>query len=144
MREYLILSNNPLVPACMEGQGTFTIRLYPEKSLRDILVLVRDLVYEGHSLYTHPLSGSVKPNETPYKSVVVSLKKHSFDAEQSLLISNAIAAADKFPPVRRELSRQVLEDFQLIDYCLLAGAIGFDAEAGLRNRRHGSGKKEFI
>ncbi len=135
MRDYLILTNNPLVPACMEGHGTYTIRLYPEKSYRDILVMARDLVYEGHTLYTHPLAGSVKPNETPYKSVVVSVAAHGFDMEQSELIANAIGVVDKFPPVSKELSEEVHKDFQLIDYSLLAGALDFDALAGLSNKK---------
>ena len=29
-RDYLILTNNPLVPACMEGRGLYTIAFHPE------------------------------------------------------------------------------------------------------------------
>ena len=61
-RDYLILTNNPLVPACMEGKGLYTIDFRPELSYREILTLVRDKVYLGHTLYTHPLAVSVKPN----------------------------------------------------------------------------------
>ena len=94
-------------------------------------MLARDRVYAGHALYTHPLAGSVKPNETPYKSVVISRKPGAFDAEQGLLIENALAVCDKFPKRERILDEKVLEDLQLIDYTLLSGGIGFDAAAGL-------------
>ena len=67
-RDYLILTNNPLVRQCMEGRGHYTIRFEPERSFREILVEARDLVYAGRTLYTHPLAGSVKPNETDRKS----------------------------------------------------------------------------
>ena len=130
-RDFLILTNNPLVVSCMEGRGLYTIRFEPERSFREILVEARDLVYAGHVLYTHPLAGSVKPNETPYKSVIVSLAAHGFDAQHGEMIASAIAVFDKFRPLNRELSESVLRDFQLIDYTLLAGAIGFDAQAGL-------------
>ena len=130
-RDYLILTNNPLVSSCMEGRGLYTIRFQPERSFREILVEARDMVYAGHILYTHPLAGSVKPNETPYKSVIVSLAAHGFDAQHGEMIASAIAVFDKFKPLNRELSESVLRDFQLIDYTLLAGAIGFDAQAGL-------------
>lgn len=130
-RDFLILTNNPLVPACMEGQGLYTIRFQPERSFREILVEARDLVYGGHILYTHPLAGSVKPNETPYKSLIVSLAAHGFDAQHGEMIANAIAVFDKFRPLDRSPGESVLRDFQLIDYTLLAGAIGFDAQAGL-------------
>ena len=130
-RDYLILTNNPLVRQCMEGRGHYTIRFEPERSFREILVEARDLVYAGHTLYTHPLAGSVKPNETPYKSLIVSIEPHGFDGQHGELMANAIAVFDKFKPIVRELPERVLRDFQLIDYTLLAGAIGFDAQAGL-------------
>ena len=47
-RDYLILTNNPLVPACMEGKGLYTIDFRPELSYREILTLVRDKVYLVH------------------------------------------------------------------------------------------------
>ncbi len=130
-RDFLILTNNPLVPSCMDGRGLYTIRFQPERSFREILVEARDMVYAGHILYTHPLAGSVKPNETPYKSLIVSMAVHGFDPQHGEMIANAIAVFDKFKPLQRSLSPSVLEDFQLIDYTLLAGAIGFDAQAGL-------------
>ena len=130
-RDFLILTNNPLVPACMEGRGLYTVRFQPERSFREILMEARDLVYAGHILYTHPLAGSVKPNETPYKSLIVSREAHGFDAQHGEMIASAIAVFDKFKPLGRTFPPSVLEDFQLIDYTLLAGAIGFDAQAGL-------------
>ena len=130
-RDFLILTNNPLVPACMEGRGLYTVRFQPERSFREMLLEARDLVYAGHILYTHPLAGSVKPNETPYKSLIVSREAHGFDAQHGEMIASAIAVFDKFKPLGRTFPPSVLEDFQLIDYTLLAGAIGFDAQAGL-------------
>lgn len=129
-RDYLILTNNPLVHSRMEGRGAYTVRFQPEKGFRDILVQARDLIYAGHILYTHPLAGSVKPNETPYKSLVVSMDVHGFAPEHGELIANAIAVFDKFPSLRRTYSESVLRDFQLIDYTLLTGAIGDRAGGG--------------
>ena len=128
-RDYLILTNNPLAARCMSDR--FTVRLEENMTYRDILVLARDMVYEGHTLYTHPLSGSVKPNETPYKSVVVSKVPHTFSPEQAEIMGNAIVAFDKFTPRKVVLTDKIREDFQLIDYTLLSGALNFDAAAGL-------------
>ena len=131
-RDYRILTNNPLVAELMADR--YEIAFFQE-SYRQVLVRARDLVYAGHTLYTHPLSGSVKPNETPYKSVVVSRNPREFSPEQAEIMSNAIGAFDKFTPRNRVLTDQLLEDFQLIDYTLLSGAIGFDAAAGLSNHK---------
>ena len=130
-RQYLILTNNPLVKTCMGER--YEVRLLEELKLREILVTARDLVYAGHTLYTHPLAGSVKPNETPYKSVAVSRIPGEFSPEQAGLIAGSIEVCDKLTPRNRALTPSVLEDFQLIDYTLIAGALGFDAAAGLSN-----------
>ena len=128
-RDFLIVTNNPLLAQCMGD--CYELSFFPDCSYREILVKVRDLVYVGHTLYTHPLSGSVKPNETPYKSIAVSKAPHAFSAEQAGIIAECILAADKFPPRTRALSEAVKRDFQLIDSTLLAGALEFDAAAGL-------------
>ena len=132
--DYLILTNNPLAVRCMEEW--YSIDYLEEGSYRDVLVKVRDLVYAGHTLFTHPLAGSVKPNETPYRSVVVSRAPHAFSAEQAEIVSNSLTAFDKFPKKDRQWSERVLSDFQLVDYTLLAGAMDFDAAAGLDKARN--------
>ena len=123
-----IITNNPLVVRCMSNYYTIE---YHDISFRDILVKVRDMVYEGYELHTHPIAGSVKPNETPYKSIVVSKEKKGFNMEHAELCSGAIITFDKFTPIVRQLPQRILDDFQLIDYTLLAGALDFDAAAGL-------------
>lgn len=127
--DFLILTNNPLAARCL-GEY-YRVELLEDASYRDILVRVRDLVYASHTLYTHPLSGSVKPNETPYKSVVVSKVPHAFSAAEAEIIASCIEAFDKFKPRNIVLTENILRDFQLIDYTLLCGAIDFDAAAGL-------------
>jgi len=128
-RDFLIITNNPLAAKCMAGR--FEMRLYEELSYREILVVVRDLIYAGHKLYTHPLAGSVKPNETPYRSVVVSRDPGKLDFDDVQIISNAIERFDIFTPRHIVMTEKLHNDFQLIDYTLLAGAVDFDAVAGL-------------
>ena len=55
----ILVTNNPLVLANFEKE--FRIE-FVDASLLDIFLLVRDYVHKGHSLLTHPLSGSIKPN----------------------------------------------------------------------------------
>ena len=129
---YLIITNNPLVVECIPAD--FAVE-YHDITYREVLVKVRDLVYAGHRLYTHPLAGSVKPNETPYKSVVVSKLPKKMEQDEAMIISSSIETFDKFTPIKRELPERVLKDFRLIDYTLLCGAVGLDAVAGLSNRK---------
>ncbi len=128
---YLIVTNNPLVKELIPADYAMD---FEPVTYREVLTKVRDLVYSGHRLYTHPLSGSVKPNETPYKSIVVSKNPKKMELDEAEIISNSTVTFDKFPLKYRDLPESVLRDFQLIDYPLLCGALGLDAEAGLSNR----------
>ena len=129
---YLIVTNNPLVKELVPADYAID---FEQITYGEILTKVRDLVYAGHRLYTHPLSGSVKPNETPYKSIVVSKNPKKMELDEAEIISNSIVTYNKFPQKYRDLPEGVLKDFQLIDYTLLCGALGLDAEAGLSNRK---------
>jgi len=131
--EYRIITNNPMVARCVPKD--YMIDFMEDLTYREILVTVRDLVYAGHKLYTHPLAGSVKPNETPYKSIVISRKpKKQMDMDEAMIIASSVDTFDKFTPRKRVLTEQMYKDFQLIDYTLLCGALGLDALAGLSNK----------
>lgn len=130
-KRFWIITNNPLVRDCLPADYLVD---FAQITYRQVLVKARDLVYAGHRLYTHPLSGSVKPNETPYKSVAVSRAPRGMEAEEAAVIASSIETFDKFPPCRRALTQAVLEDFQLIDYTLLCGALDLDAAAGLGHK----------
>ncbi len=130
--EYRIITNNPLVKRCLPQQ--YLVELHEGIDYRDVLVLVRDLVYEGHRLYTHPLSGSVKPNETPYKSVVVSRLPKIMEQDEAVLIADSIETYDRFKPIGWDLAVRHHKDFQLIDYTLLCSALQIDPLAGLNHK----------
>ena len=124
-----IITNNPLVRDVL-GEY-YKIEYYEGVSYRDILVKVRDLVNIGYELHTHPMAGSVKPNETMFKSIVVGTDMKNTDIEHCNLMMNALITCDKFKPLGVKYSDYHIKDFQLIDYTLLCGALDFDAIAGL-------------
>ena len=64
----LIISNNKLVK---EDLSIYAEVMLVEGSLLQTMEQTRDLIHKGYILLTHPLSGSIKPNETPYKSIAV-------------------------------------------------------------------------
>ena len=128
------MTNNPLVNEILADAGVWTVEYKPDLAYRDVLVYVRDKIYAGHTLYTHPLSGSVKPNETPYKSVIISIEPHGMNNDDAIMISDAITTTDKFQVLDWSHSEQAMKDFRLIDYTLICGAIGYDALQGLYNK----------
>ncbi|MEG0108857.1 MAG: GrdX family protein [Lachnospiraceae bacterium] len=118
--KFQIITNNPLVYEELKNEYEM---LYLDITYKQILFKVRDMCHLGHKLLSHPLSGSVKPNETPYKSVMVSLKKEKIDIESIAIIENCIASCDKFEDLGKHWSEKVLDDFRLIDYTLISSGI---------------------
>jgi len=92
----------------------------------DILKKVRNYIHKGNRILTHPLMGSVKPNETPYRTVCVSTEVvNGVDLQSLEIIENAIGTTEKF---LRDFntpkwSEKILTDFQVIDSDLIDHAI---------------------
>lgn len=69
----LIVTNNPLVEAYISAHGLdkYYQIVWIEGYTEDVLRHVRNLCHSHHRLITHPLTGSIKPNQTPFKTVVL-------------------------------------------------------------------------
>ena len=116
----IIVTNNPKI------RETFIKHelIWVEGSYRDVLVSVRDKVHQNYKLLTHPLSGSVKPNETPYKTIALE-SGTALDVDSLMMIENALERhdllqADKATP---NWVDRVLDDFMVIDHDLFSNAI---------------------
>jgi len=121
--DILIITNNSLVNE-KYNEKLETMYL-DEYTYLDILEFVRNRIHEGHRLLTHPLSGSIKPNETPFKSIVIGKKKGNLDFDGLSILEESIASAQKFikgkaTPIWTE---KVKADFRLIDCSIITSAI---------------------
>jgi hypothetical protein len=100
--------------------------IFIEGTMMDILKNVRNNIHDGHKLLTHPLMSSVKPNETPYRTICISKEKLcEVDLQSLTIIEESIISTEKFlndfkTPVWNE---KILLDFQLIDYDLIYHAL---------------------
>ncbi|RRD39637.1 glycine reductase [Leptotrichia sp. OH3620_COT-345] len=97
---------------------------FREVSYLKILEIARDYVHKNYEILTHPMYGSVKPNETLYRSVVLE-PKDTLDINSVNLISHAIETFIKFrknkeTPLWQE---NIKEDFSVIDHDLITNAI---------------------
>ena len=89
-----------------------------------VLQHVRDLIHGGYELLTHPLYGSVKPNETIYRTII--LKEGSkLDFNSLGLIEDAIQTAEKFKKnkLTPNQTERVKDDFRVIDYDLMSKTV---------------------
>ncbi|MEA4919726.1 MAG: GrdX family protein [Clostridiaceae bacterium] len=122
--DFIIITNNPLVN---EKYSMKYCVYYNECSYEDVFKQVRDKIHQGHILLSHPLSGSVKPNETPYKSVMLSAKRGLLDKQSVEIIEDCVLAVAKFERYKKRtyiLNDRVKADFQLIDFTLIESAVG--------------------
>ena len=119
MQKILIVSNNPKVS--LSADDCFV----PAESVLPVLEKVRDFVHLGHHLLTHPLAGSLKPNENPFRSIVITKDALGVDYQSVQLVEGAIAVARRMLQERpyRTCSDAVRADLQLIDKSLLDSAL---------------------
>lgn len=119
----IIVTNNPMSKQQFEGK--YKVILI-EGTMMDILKKVRDNIHEGHKLLTHPLMSSVKPNETPYRTICISKEKlNKVDLQSLSIIEESIMTTEKFLKdfSTPQWNEKILLDFQLIDSDLIYHAI---------------------
>lgn len=114
----ILISNNPLVwrtyPETIQVQGSF----------KEVLLRARDQVHRGQRLLTHPLTGSLKPNQTPYKSILLTENTgvKTVDLVSLQLIEKSLATVEKLGLVRMPLPDRILADYQAIDLSFVEAA----------------------
>ena len=113
-----IITNNPLVAQKYPGFSTLL-----DLGVAGIFKAARDDIHLGAVIINHPLSGSIKPNESPYKSLLLSLDRGAVDFKSLELIEGAVYVLGKLSVRERVLPPQALEDFGVIDLDLLDSAI---------------------
>ena len=123
MEPIIVITNNPM--SKREFNGKY-ITEYIDDSTMEVYKKTRDYIHEGHRLLTHPIMSSIKPNETPYRTVVITKKSfENLDLQSIELIEEAMHTTEKFlkdfgiP----NWTQKILEDFQLIDYDLIYHAL---------------------
>ena len=90
--------------------------------------MVFQKVAGGYRLLTHPLTGSIRPDITPYKTVLLSGTAGAVDMESVTLIGKAIRYAEDLyrlrdVPIYKKWGKAALEDFQLIDLSIIERAL---------------------
>jgi len=115
VRRVKIITNNPTV------SGKFDC-MYQCSDVMGVFVAVRGEVHLGATILSHPLSGSIKPWQTPYKSVVLGTQRGDVDMKSLQLIEDAIATLAKRGK-SYDWDERMLEDFAVIDLDLIISAM---------------------
>mgnify|MGYP001472056372 CR=1 FL=1 len=118
--KFRIITNNPLVN--LKYKDLFLMDYHEDATFLETLEFTRSKVHIGHEILTHPLTGSVKPGETPFKSIIISEIATKLNFDSLKLIEDAITTTKKFAFIRKWTDK-IIGDFQLIDYEIITSGI---------------------
>lgn len=120
-KDLVLITNNDRV--LTEYKDKYQVE-YHDIEYVEVLKRVRDKVHQNYKILTHPMAGSLKPNQTPYKSVLV-MPAASMDYKSLMLIENAIESANKFLKFRKlpNWNNRCIYDFKTLDLSFIEGAV---------------------
>lgn len=93
---------------------------------KEVLIKVRDLVYDRHILLTHPQASSLKPNQTPFRSVMVYPKGDEDNMKDIMLIEKCIETYEQWQKIAatpENYQKSVAEDFKTIDLSVIENIV---------------------
>lgn len=111
----MIVTNNPLV----KNPDVFV-----DGDFRDVLLKVRDLVFEGYELETHPLFASIRMMFSPVRTVILKDEPHA--PNENLASSNTITQAIELYDNTMGNRRPDMvhkDDYAMIDHELFLSAL---------------------
>lgn len=90
-------------------------------SYEEVLIKARDMVYDRHRLLTHPQAGSLKPNQTPYRSIIVYPSDNSSNMDDVMMIEKAIETFNKFREIKEtpKYEEKTANDYKTIDLSMI-------------------------
>ncbi len=127
MKIKIITNNSTLIDKKLSNETNISEVIFLDTfDILEVMIKTRDYIHKGHKLLTHPLSGSVKPTETPFKSIAITDLAGDIDINSIDIISQAILTSEKFKRTknyRLRASEDILDDFRIIDYELIKSGI---------------------
>lgn len=113
---HTIITNNRLVAE------KYNNILWTDGPVEKTLIKVRDYVYQGYELISHPLAASLRMMFSPYRSVIIGPKNREINFEHAQIIESSIHKYKKHIALRK-IDKTNHQDYKLIDLLLLEAAL---------------------
>lgn len=122
MRKFIITNNDKVFK---NYKDTYEVIFLENFSYVDVLNETRNKVHIGCKILTHPMAGSLKPNQTPYKSIILEKESETIDYKSLVLIENSLEAAYKFLKFKStpNWNERILNDFKTVDLSLIENVV---------------------
>lgn len=108
-----IITNNPQI---IEKGYTNTEVI--DGTTLSVLIAAKDEILKGHKLVSHPLTSSIRPDVSPYKTILLNAKSNEVDQESLKIINHAIEYTKELLNNNTNpynWDKTSLEDFQFVD-----------------------------
>jgi hypothetical protein len=122
MKKYLIVTNNNKL---INKYDDINIEIIKEETIEKIFKKTRDLIHKGFILISHPLAGSVKPYQNPYRSIILK-KGDELDYQSLKNYENSYYKYQQFKSDKvnnSKLPEKIKDDYQTIDLTLIDSAL---------------------
>ena len=128
---YTCLTNNKNLAACLEEAQ------FVDGPALSVLKRARDLIHSGWELEANPLYGNLKPNQQPYRTLVLKSKKGKtgllVDHYSLQLIESAIAVySDSVTREPGDMTDDIESDYKYVDFALMEETL---KDCGLLSKR---------
>lgn len=103
------MDNEDLVPSA------FSFIPMPGATAAEVLTAARDRIHLGAKLLAHPMAGRLRPNETPYMTVVLDGSSGPLDLASFEIIEYCLSEEKKYEGSRKKYDEQLLPDLRFIN-----------------------------
>ncbi len=125
-KNFLLVTNNSLANETYRAHDVIAVEYLEDGGFLEVLIRTRDLVHSGWHLLTHPQASNLKPNQCPYKTILLSSVCAAQPPERDVdMIEQSILAYHKFTTGMRppKWPESVLRDFRTVDLSVVESAI---------------------
>ena len=121
-KNFVVVTNNDHAYARFEKEAEEIIYL---ENYIDVLKKSRDLIYSGYKLLATPQASGLKPNQTPYRTILLEISSGKAESRSVQLIEKAIESFGKWQEIRKTptYSKEVDEDFKTIDISMIDNVV---------------------
>ena len=125
-KRFLLVTNNDKAFERYGEHAKIGVNYLKEESFLGVLIRVRDLIHEGWHLMSHPQASNLKPNQSPYKTVLLSSGREAQPFSQDVaMVESSIDGFHKFTRdmIAPKWPEKTLHDFQTIDLSVVESAM---------------------
>lgn len=122
LKKCILVTNNDRAAAKWTGDVKQVVM---RETYEEVLKTARDFIHTGHRLLTHPQASSLKPNQTPYRTILLYGEREALRMEDLDRIEQAIEGFKKWNDIKSipAYDEKTAYDYKTIDLSMIENII---------------------